>query len=174
MVMTSIFWDAERVLLVVYLEKGHGSKPPKEAKMVMTSIFWDAERVLLVDYLEKGHGSKPPKEAKMVATSIFWDAERVLLVDYLDKGHAITGTYYADLLRQLREKIKQIRRGKLRRGVLFHQDNALAHTFTVAMAAIQKCGFQLVEDSLYSPDLVPTDCSRKGKKGAWGSSFCQR
>ena len=49
--------------------------------------------------------------------SIFWDAG-VLLVDYLDKGHTFTEAYYADI--QLWEKIKQIRRGKLTRGVLFH------------------------------------------------------
>ena len=79
-------------------------------------------------------------------TFIFWDAEGVLLVHYLDKGHTITGAYYADLLRQLREKIKQIRRGKLTRGVLFHYDNTPAHTSIVAMAAIQICGFQLRED----------------------------
>ena len=45
--------------------------------------------------------------------SIFWDAEGVLLVDYLDKGHTNTGACNADLLRQLREQIEQIRRGKL-------------------------------------------------------------
>ena len=54
------------------------------------------------------------------------DAEGVLLVDYLHKGHTVTGAYYAVLRRQLREEIKQIRRGKLTRGVLFHQDNAPA------------------------------------------------
>ena len=82
---------------------------------------------------------------------------RSLLVDYLDKSYTVTEAYYADLLRQLREKTKQIRRGKLTRGGLFHQDNVLAYIFTVAMAVIQKCGFQLVEDPPYSPDLVPSD-----------------
>ena len=33
------------------------------------------------------------------------------------------------------------------------------HTSTVAMAAIQNCGFQLVEDPTYSPDLAQS--SRK-------------
>ena len=76
--------------------------------------------------------------ADNVVASSFWDAEGVLLVDYLDKGHTITGAYYDALPRQLREKLKQIRRGKLPRGVLFHQNNAPAHTSTVIMAAIQK------------------------------------
>ena len=51
--------------------------------------------------------------------------------------------------------MKEIR-GKLTRGVLFHQDNAPAHRSTLAMAAIQKCGFQLVNDPPYSPDLAPS------------------
>ena len=83
--------------------------------------------------------------------AISWDAEGVLLLVYLDKGHTINGAFCADLLRQLRENIKQIQCGKLTRGVLFHQENCLAHTSTVALAAIQKSGFQLVEP--YSPDL---------------------
>ena len=103
-----------------------------------------------------------------VMASIVWAAGGVLLVDYLDKDHTITGAYYADFLRQLRMKTKQIRRGELTRGVLFHQDNAPAHTSTVAMAAIQKCGFQLVEHPPCSPDLAP---SENEKGGRW-SSFC--
>ena len=47
--------------------------------------------------------------------------------------------------------------GKLTRGVLFHQDNAPTHMSTVAVADIQKCGFQLIEDPSYSPDLAPSD-----------------
>ena len=51
--------------------------------------------------------------------------------------------------------MKEIR-GKLTRGVLFHQDNAPAHRSTLAMAAIQNCGFQLVNDPPYSPVLAPS------------------
>ena len=76
--------------------------------------------------------------------SVFWDAKGVLLVAYLEKGHTITGAYYTDLLKQLREKIKVTRRGKLTAGVLFHQDNAPAHNSTVAMAAIRDCGIHLI------------------------------
>ena len=78
-------------------------------------------------------------------------------MDYQDKGHTITVAYSVDLLRQLWETIKQIRGGKLTRGVLFHLDNALAHTSTVTTSAIQKYGFELVEDPPYSPDLPPSD-----------------
>ena len=67
-------------------------------------------------------GAKTGMYAGKVTASSFWDAEGVLLVDYLDKAHTIAGAYYADLLRQLRGEIMQIRRGKL-----FHQYNVLTH-----------------------------------------------
>ena len=79
-------------------------------------------------------GSLPPMEANTgmsagkVMISIFWDTEGVLLVDYLDKGHTNTGAYYADLLRQLREKISQF---VVERGVFLHQDNTPSQTSTV-------------------------------------------
>ena len=68
--------------------------------------------------------------------SILWDAEGTLMVNYLQKGQTISEAYYASLLQQLRVKIKLKRRGMLRRGVLFHQDNAPVRKSAVAMAAI--------------------------------------
>jgi len=45
----------------------------------------------------------------------------------------------------------------LRRGVLFHQDNAPAHTSRQALAAIQNSGFELLQHPPHSPDLAPSD-----------------
>ncbi|CAF4944357.1 unnamed protein product [Pieris macdunnoughi] len=80
--------------------------------------------------------------------SVFWDAEGIIMVEYLEKGATITGSYYADQIRRLREAIKQKRRGKLRAGVLFHQDNAPSHKAAVAMAAIQETVFEFLEHSI--------------------------
>ena len=111
----------------------------------------------------KHHGSPAPKKAKSVISagkvmvSVFRDSEGVLLIDYLSKGQTVTGSYYANLLRQLRQKIKENRREKLSLGLLFHQENVPAHKSAVALAAIHDCGFQLVEHPSYSPDLVLSD-----------------
>lgn len=51
-----------------------------------------------------------------------WDVKGVLSVDYLEKGHTLSLDFYADVLRQLQEKVKTIQ------GVLFHQDNTSAHS----------------------------------------------
>jgi len=79
------------------------------------------------------------------------------MIDYLERGKTVTGVYYAELIRKLRSAIKEIRRGKLSHGVLLHQDNAPAHTSAVAMAAIRECGFELLSQPPYSPDLAPSD-----------------
>ena len=79
------------------------------------------------------------------------------MIDYLERGHTVTGDYYAQELKQLRETIKKNRRGKLRSGVVMSQDNAPCHTCRVAMAAAKECGFEILPHPPYSPDLAPTD-----------------
>ena len=69
------------------------------------------------------------------------------MIDYLQKGQTINGTYHASLLRQFRENIRVKHCRKLK-GVLFHQDNAPAHTSVNAMAAINDCGFELIQHPL--------------------------
>ncbi|UYV83692.1 hypothetical protein LAZ67_23002102 [Cordylochernes scorpioides] len=109
----------------------------------------------------KHSGSPPPKKAKTVPSagkvmvSVFWDSEGVLLLDFLNKGQTITGNYYANLVKQLREAIKEKRRGKLSRKIVYHQDNAPSHRSLQAMAAIYDSGFELLPHAPYSPDLAP-------------------
>ena len=81
-----------------------------------------------------------------------------------------TLAYYADLLMQLWEKIKQIQCGKLTRGVLFHQDNAPA----------QVCYPEMWNPTWQRPTLFSWFGSLgllpipKNEKGVQCSSFCQR
>ena len=66
------------------------------------------------------------------------------MIDFLDKGRTITGDYYLTLLTTLRETIKEKRRGKLSKGVLFLQDNAPAHKSHVAMQKFRDLEFELL------------------------------
>ena len=92
-----------------------------------------------------------------VMASIFLDG--VLLMDYLDKSYTITGAYYVDLLRQLRENI----------GVESEQQECSSTrtmhwlTRSEAMAAIQKCVSNLSNSHSILLIWVPmtTICSRK-------------
>ena len=100
---------------------------------------------------------KVVRSTKKLMATVFWDAEGVIHIDYLPRGTTMNMAYYANLLVELRESIKQKRRGKLRRGVLLQQDNAPVHTSQVAMQAVRDCGFELLPHPPYSPDLAPSD-----------------
>ena len=65
--------------------------------------------------------------------------------------------------------------GKLRKGVLFHQNNAPAHKSVVAMAAVHDRGFEVVDHPPCSPDLAPSDyfLFPNMKKTLLGSSIGQ-
>ena len=107
--------------------------------------------------------SPPPKKAKVtpsagkVMATVFWDSEGIILMDFLEKGRTVTGQYYSSLLMKLRDAIQTKRRGKLSKGVLFHQDNAPPHKAAVSIATIHQCGFEIVPHPPYSPDLAPSD-----------------
>jgi transposase len=93
---------------------------------------------------------------KIMAIVFFWDFEGVLLVDCLPRRQTITGEYYAKLIPKVRRAIKEKRRGKVRRGVLFRQSN-LAMLPHVSMAVIHSAGFEIFRQPRYSPDLSPSD-----------------
>jgi histone-lysine N-methyltransferase SETMAR len=58
---------------------------------------------------------------------------------------------------ELKDAIKEKRRGKLSRGVRLLHTNAPVHTSVAAKAAVQCCGFQELNHPPYSPDLAPSD-----------------
>ena len=92
-----------------------------------------------------------------VMVTVFWDARGIVIIDYLEKGKTITitGEFYAALLQRLSEKIKEKRPHLAKKKVLFHHDNAPAHTSTIAMSKINDKRFELLPHPAYSPDLAP-------------------
>jgi hypothetical protein len=67
------------------------------------------------------------KSAGKVLASIFWDQGGVLLNHYLPKGQTINAQYYSYLLVQLKDVLKENRRGKFTKVILFLHENAPAH-----------------------------------------------
>ena len=81
----------------------------------------------------------------------------LLLIDYLPKGQTFNGEYYSSLLVQLKAILKEKRRGKVTKWVLFLQDNALAHRAFATQKKLAYLGFQYIDHPPYSPDLAPSD-----------------
>ena len=90
--------------------------------------------------------------------SIFWDQDSILLIDYLPKGQTINAEYYSFLLVQLKDILKDKRRRKFTKGVLFLHENAAAHRALLTQKKLAHLGFRLLDHLPYSPDLAPSDC----------------
>ena len=90
-------------------------------------------------------------------TLIFLDQDGILLIDYLSKGQTINAEYYSPLLVQLKDILKEKRRGKVNKGVLFLHNNAPAHWALTTQKKLAYVGFQCLDHPPYSPDMAPLD-----------------
>jgi len=84
------------------------------------------------------------------------DQDGILLIDYLPKGRTINAEYYTSLLVQMKDILKEKRRGKVTKWVLFLH-NAPAHRALATQKTLAYLGFQCLYHPPYSPDLAPLD-----------------
>ena len=98
------------------------------------------------------------KSDRKILASIFWDQNGILLIDYLPKGQTIKRSItHSSLLVQLKDILKEKRRGKVTTVVLFLHDNAPAHRALATRKKLAYLGFHSLDHPLYSPDLAPSD-----------------
>ena len=120
-----------------------------------------------------GLGESAPKKAKTVLSAgkvmatIFWDAHGIILIHYLQKRKTITGEYYASLLDRFDGILKKKRPHLTKKKVLFHHDNAPAHTSAIATAKLFDLRYEILLHPPYSPDLAPSDYFLFSNMKAW-------
>ena len=108
-------------------------------------------------------GSPPPLKPRTTISalkrmvSFFWDNQGPLLIKWLPGGRTVNSQYYIEVMRELREEIKNSRRGKLTKGILHLHDNARPHTSQETLAIIRDLHFEILPHPPYSPDLAPSD-----------------
>jgi len=108
------------------------------------------------------------KSAGKVLASIFLDQEGFLFINYLPKDQTINSEYYSSLLVQLKDILKEKRRGK----VLFLHDNAPAHRALAIQKKLTYLGLHCLDHPAYSLDLAPLDYHLfPGLKNDWKSPF---
>ncbi len=78
-------------------------------------------------------------------------------IEYREKGKTIYGEYYIALLQYSSKEIKEKRPHLAKKKVLFHQDNALAHTSVIVMSKFHDLHYQLLRHRLCSSDLAASD-----------------
>jgi len=97
------------------------------------------------------------KSAGKVLASIFWDQDGIPLIDYLPNGKTINAEYYPSLLVQLKDFLKEKRRRRVTKVVLFLHDNAPAHRALATQQKLVSLGFQCLDHPPYSLNLAPSD-----------------
>jgi len=123
--------------------------------------------------MEWRHSGSPKKfrvqkSAGKDLASIFWDPDGILHVYYHPKGHTINAEYYSSLPVQLKDILKEKRRGKFTNRVLFLHDNAPAHGALATQKKLAYLGFQCLDHPPYSPDMAPSDYHLfPGQKKNW-------
>ena len=114
-----------------------------------------------IQWLPKGStGSikfKSERSVQKVIATVFCDSKRIILVDFFKGSKTTTGIYYEDFLRKFKAAVIKKSLGKLHRGILFHHDNAPAHSSRVARAVLREFFWEILSHPLYSPDLAPLD-----------------
>jgi len=69
----------------------------------------------------------------------------------------INAEYYSSLLVQLKDILKEKRRTKFAKGVLFLHESVPAHMALATQKKLAYLGFQFFDHPHYSPDLAPSD-----------------
>ncbi|KFD64210.1 hypothetical protein M514_07286 [Trichuris suis] len=91
--------------------------------------------------------------------TIFWDSDGVILTDFLEGERTITASYYKAVLRKLKTALARKRGGKLHLSVLFHHDNALAHSSRTVRTVLREFRWEVIPHPPYSSDVAPSDFS---------------
>jgi len=103
----------------------------------------------------KNSECKNPLE--MFSPRFLGDQDGILLIDYLPKGQTINAQYYSSVLVQLKDILKEKRRGKVTKVVLLLHDNTPAHRPLATQKKLAYLCFQCLDHPPYSPDLAPSD-----------------
>ena len=90
-----------------------------------------------------------------ITVRFFGDQDGILLTDYLPNDQTINAQYYSSLLVQLKDILKEKRRGNFTKWVLFLHDNAPAHRALATQKKLAYLDFQCLDHPPYSPDLAP-------------------
>ncbi|UYV70543.1 RGS7 [Cordylochernes scorpioides] len=105
-----------------------------------------------------------PKKARQVRSNVkvlltvFFDCRGVVHHEFLSQGRTVNKEYYLQVMRNLREAIRQKRPDLWKnKNWLLHHDNAPAHTSLLVRDFLAKNNTLMMPQPPYSPDLPPCD-----------------
>ncbi|UYV75253.1 hypothetical protein LAZ67_12003104 [Cordylochernes scorpioides] len=109
------------------------------------------------------HEPRPKKTRQVrsnvkVLLTVFFDCRGVVHHEFLPQGRKLNKEYYLQVMRNLREAIRQKRPDLWKnKNWLLHHDNAPAHTSLLVRDFLAKNNTLMMPQPPYSPDLAPCD-----------------
>lgn len=127
-------------------------------RFVTSTEIWFDLHASEDEELEHSRAKRPKvhESTGKVLVSIIWDTHGIILIDCLEKNEKMTENYYAELLDRLNAEIVNKRPNKLKE-ILFYQDDAPAHTSSLAMNKLKQFDWELISYREFFPDLSPSD-----------------
>ncbi|UYV78553.1 hypothetical protein LAZ67_16001984 [Cordylochernes scorpioides] len=142
-----------------------------DPNLLQRVITGDEARVYGYDVETKAQSSQwklphepRPKKARQVRSNVkvlltvFFDCRGVVHHEFLPQGRTVNKEYYLQVMRNLREAIRQKRPNMWKnKNWLLHNDNAPAHTSLLVRDLLAKNNTLMMPQPPYSPDLAPCD-----------------
>ena len=104
--------------------------------------------------VQKSQGRKNVK----VLLIVFFDCNGIVHHEFLPQGRTVNKEYYLEIIRRLREAIRQKRTELWKnQSWILHHDNAPAHKSILVSEFLAKNITLIMPQPSYSPDLAPAD-----------------
>ncbi|GFU59239.1 histone-lysine N-methyltransferase SETMAR [Trichonephila clavipes] len=101
---------------------------------------------------------KPSINQRKVLLCLWWDRKGPVYYELLKQGKTINADLYCNQLDKLNAAIKEKMPALAsRKGIVFHQDNALPHTAMVTQQKLNAFGWEVLGHPPYSPDIAQSD-----------------
>lgn len=112
----------------------------------------------LPDELAPRRGRIEPSRKKVMLT-VFWDRNGVIMTDFFPQQQrvGIDGSYYAELIRRLRQHSREKRPDLIHRMWRLLHDNAPINSTPEICVELHRNNFEVVPHPPYKPDLAPSD-----------------
>lgn len=111
-------------------------------------------------FIGEGKPKRPRRSRSKIKVmlTVFFDSYGVVHKEFLPTGQTVNKEYYLNVMRHLREAIRQKRPDSWKTNSWFlHHDNAPSHNALVIRQFLAKNSTNVVPQAPYSPDLSPCD-----------------
>ena len=99
----------------------------------------------------------PAIHEKGDAHRFFWDMQGSITISFLEKGNFVNSANYCELLKQVKNDVKNKRTVHQLKGVILHHDNARHHKVAQTVQIIKILSWKLLPHSPCSSNLAPSD-----------------